>query len=106
MSAAYIWTIIIGLFLASYLIRFSFLGLLGRGAPSPTVERLLRYVPSAVLPALIAPMVFLDGQGGMAPAHSMIGAGVALAVGLATRHMLATLACAMAGWHLARLAGL
>ena len=57
LSATAIWSTIIGLVIATYLIRFSFLGLLGDWRPPGWAERMLRYLPMAMLPALAAPMV-------------------------------------------------
>lgn len=99
MSAPYVWGVTIGLFVATYLIRFSFLGLFGAYRPGPLAGRLLRYVPSAVLPALIAPMVTFERGGGFADPHVMGAALVALAVGVIWRNLLATLIAAMAAYH-------
>ncbi|MEL6277992.1 MAG: AzlD domain-containing protein [Pseudomonadota bacterium] len=96
LTSAEIWIVIIGLGLATYLIRFSFLGLMGGRAPSPFVEKLLRYVPAAVLPALIAPMVAIDREtGGVAAPEQIIAACVAVGVGVLSRNVLATIAAGM-----------
>lgn len=60
-----VWIVIVGLGIGTYLIRFSFLGLIGDRPLPPFVLRLLRYTPVAVLPALVAPQVFSTcfGQG-------------------------------------------
>lgn len=56
-SASEIWFIIGVLAVLTFLIRFSFLGLIG-DRPMPTlVMRLLRYTPVAVLPGMVAPLV-------------------------------------------------
>ena len=61
-----IWAIIAILAVGTYLIRFSFLGLIGNRPMPPLVLRLLRYTPVAVLPAMVAPLVLFpaatDGQ--------------------------------------------
>lgn len=56
-SATEIWTIIAILGIGTFLIRFSFLGLIGDRPMPPLVLRLLRYTPVAVLPAMVAPLV-------------------------------------------------
>lgn len=56
-SNAEIWLIIAILAVCTYLIRFSFLGLIGDRAMPPLVMRLLRYTPVAVLPGMVAPLV-------------------------------------------------
>lgn len=50
MSDLYIWTIILVLGVGTYLIRFSFLGLLGGKDLPAWVHRHLRYTAVAVLP--------------------------------------------------------
>ncbi|MFN3615009.1 MAG: AzlD domain-containing protein [Rubrimonas sp.] len=106
MSDAYVWTVILGLGLFTYLIRFSFLGLAG-GSPHPFLARLLRYVPTAVLPALVAPMVAFDRQTGGLSEPSMWGAAlVTVLAGALWRNLTATIAVGMASLHLLRLAGL
>ena len=56
-SDADIWTIIGVMAVATYLVRFSFLGLVGDRKMPDWVLRHLRYTPVAVLPGLIAPLV-------------------------------------------------
>ena len=56
-SDAQIWTIIAVLGVGTYLIRFSFLGLIGDRRMPDWVLRHLRYTPVAVLPGLVAPLV-------------------------------------------------
>lgn len=57
MSDAMIWTIVILLGAGTYLIRFSFLGIIGAKELPPLVLQLLRFAPVAVLPGLVAPLV-------------------------------------------------
>ncbi|CAN0601581.1 unnamed protein product [Ectocarpus sp. 12 AP-2014] len=52
-----IWTIIGVMAIATYLVRFSFLGLVGDRKMPEWVLRHLRYTPVAVIPGLIAPLV-------------------------------------------------
>ncbi len=56
-SAGQIWLIILALGVATYLIRFSFLGLIGDRELPGWVLRHLRYTPVAILPALVTPAV-------------------------------------------------
>jgi branched-subunit amino acid transport protein len=107
MSGLYVWSVVLGLGLATYLIRFSFIGLLGGRGPTPFAARLLRYVPTAILPAIIAPMVALDRQaGGLTAPHAWAAAVAALVIGATTRHMLGTIVGGMAAFHLFRALGL
>ena len=56
-STAEIWTIIALLGAGTFLIRFSFLGLIGDRPLPAWVLRVLRYTPVSVLPAMVAPLV-------------------------------------------------
>lgn len=100
MSDLYIWTVILGLAGLTYLNRISFLVLLaGRTVPG-WIQRALGFVPSAVLPALIAPMVLFDrDSGGFNPPVVWMAALAALAVGIATRHLLLTIVVGMGSYH-------
>ena len=85
-STAEIWGIIAALAVGTFLIRFSFLGLIGNRPMPLLVLRLLRYTPVAVLPGLVAPLVLWPAAtGGQPDAVRLIAAGVALAVGLWTK---------------------
>ena len=55
-SAAEIWLIIGLMGIGTFLIRFSFLGLIGDRPMPPIVLKLLRYTPVAVLPGMVAPL--------------------------------------------------
>lgn len=107
MSDVYVWTVILGLAALTYLNRFSFLGLLaGREVPI-WARRALAFVPSSVLPAIIAPMVVLDRtSGGFTNPSVWLAAGAAVALGALTRNMLATIIGGLAALHAARALGL
>lgn len=87
-----LWLVMGLLGLGTYLIRFSFLGGLGNRALPGWLTRALRYTSVAVLPALVAPAVLwpaaTDGQ--TDPARLMAAAAT-LAVGFATRNMIAAI---------------
>ena len=57
MSEGMIWVVILCIGIGAYLIRFSFLGLIGDRDLPPLANKLLRYVPVAVLPAIVTPLV-------------------------------------------------
>lgn len=58
-----IWLAMIGLGILTFLIRFSFIALLERWQTPPLVQRALRFVPVAVLTAIITPELMLhNGQ--------------------------------------------
>mgnify|MGYP002139222070 FL=1 len=92
---------LVGLFallgLVNFLLRYAFIGLLGE-RPLPDWLRLgLRFVPLAILTALITPDVLLPGgewiRSPLEP--RLVAAVVAIAVAARTRHTLATLASGM-----------
>ncbi|MEO1329377.1 MAG: AzlD domain-containing protein [Pseudomonadota bacterium] len=107
MSDLQIWSVILGLGVATYAIRFSFLGLLGDREIPALARTLLRYVPTAVIPALVTPLVLyppaMDGE--TDPAR-LLAAGAALAVGVATRSMLGGIATGMGALWLLQTIGL
>lgn len=84
-----IWTIIIGLAIGSYTLRFIFIGVVGDRPLPLWLLRHLRYTAVAILPALIAPLVVwptaTDGQPDL---PRMAAAVVALGVGLVTKNVL------------------
>lgn len=93
-----IWAVVVAVGLLTFAIRYSFIYLLGRvdGVP-PRIERGLRYVPAAVLAALVAP-AFVD-PGPMAAATlldpRLLAGVVAAGVAWTTENMFATLAVGM-----------
>jgi branched-subunit amino acid transport protein len=88
-SEAAIWGIILVLGAGTWLIRFSFLGLIGDRPLPPWLLRHLRYTPVAVIPALIAPLVVWPQATGGEPDAARLAAACATAVvGLLTRSVL------------------
>lgn len=82
-----VWEVICILAIATFAIRFSFLGLLGDRKLPDWALRLLRYTPVAVLPGLVAPHVVWPA----ATNHSMdpprmLAAIVTVAAGLISRN--------------------
>ena len=98
MSAdARIWTVILLLGIGTYLIRLSFLGLIGGREIAPWLARLLRYVPVAVMPGLVAPLVLWPAATGGAPdAPRLAAVAAALAVGAWKRNALWAIGTGMA----------
>lgn len=82
-STAEIWFVVAVLGVGTFLIRFSFLGLIGDRPMPPIVLRLLRYTPVAVLPAMVAPLVvWPDATGGDPDPVRIVAALAALGVGV------------------------
>ncbi len=87
------WTVVLVLGLGTYLIRFSFLGILGARPLPGWLTRGLRYTAVAVLPALVAPaVVWPPATGGETDPARLAAAAATVAVGIATRNTLAAIA--------------
>ena len=88
-SAAEIWLIIAIMGVGTFLIRFSFLGLIGDRPLPSFVLRLLRFTPVAVLPGMVAPLVLWPAatQGVTDPLR-ILAAMATVAVGVWTRNVL------------------
>lgn len=88
--AAEIWAMVAAIGAGTFLIRFSFLGLLGGRRLPPRALRLLRYTPVAVIPGLVAPLVaFPEATGGSPDAARLLAAAVTLGVGIWRKSFLA-----------------
>jgi branched-subunit amino acid transport protein len=93
MSAGLVWAIIFALGVGTFLIRFSFLGLIGRRPMPEWVLRHLRYTGVAVLPGLVAPLVLWPQAAGGSPEPARLLAAVAtVAAGIWTRSVLGAMA--------------
>ncbi len=88
-STAEIWTIIGVMGIGTFLIRFSFLGLIGNRQMPALVLRLLRYTPVAVLPGMVAPLVLWPAAtaGAFDPVR-MLAASSTVLIGIWTRNVL------------------
>ena len=106
-SEAAIWTVIIGLGLASAIIRYSFLGILQGMEVPPRLKTALGFVPVTVIPAMAAPMVALQPRSeDWAEPHRMLAALAALGIGMVTRSMLAAVITGMTAFVVLRTIGL
>lgn len=98
-SATDVWAAIGTIALGTFLIRFSFIYLFEYLEDVPEgLERALRFVPAAVLAALVLPAVVLV-DGALAPSvgnQRLVAAAVAAAVAWRTENILATIAIGMA----------
>lgn len=96
------WVVIWGLGIGTFLIRFSFLGMIGDRALPDWAMKLLRYVPVAVLPGLVAPLVVWPAAtGGAADPARMIAAAAALGIGCWSRSVLWAILGGMTALYLA-----
>lgn len=106
-STPEIWLIIAVLGIGTYLIRFSFLGLLGERELAPWLLRHLRYTAVGILPAMVTPLVLWpDGSDGGIDPVRMAAAALALAVGYVTKSPIWAIVSGMGGlWALSWLSG-
>lgn len=101
MSDQTIWIVIVFLGIGTFLIRYSFLGILGGRDLPDWVLRHLRYVPVAVLPGLIAPMVvWPEATGGTLDPVRLSAAVSALLIGALFRSTLGAIFGGMAVLYL------
>ena len=92
MDQGQIWIVIVGLGLGSFLLRFLFLGLVGRRPLPGWMMRHLRYTAVAVIPALIAPLVLWPpATGGQVDPLRLAAAVATLAAGFAFRNFIASI---------------
>ena len=92
LSETQIWAIIVGLGIGTFLIRFSFLGILGNHKLPGWVLRHLRYTPVAVIPGLVAPLVIWpQATGGETDPARLVAAVATVAIGASTRNMMAAI---------------
>lgn len=97
--------LVFGMFLVTFGVRYPVLALVGRAnLPEPAV-RALKYVPPAVLTAIIVPAVLLtDGRLNLSPTNAyLVGALVAIVVSWRTRSLLWTIVIGMSAFLLWRL---
>ena len=87
-----LWTVIIGLGIGSFAIRFAFLGVVGDRQLPVWVLRHLRYTAVAILPARVAPLVLWPAatDGTPDPAR-LAAAAVAFMTGYLTKNVAAAI---------------
>jgi branched-subunit amino acid transport protein len=101
-----IWIIILALGVGTFVIRFSFLGILGNRALPLWLLRHLRYTAVGILPAMVTPLVLWpEATGGQMDPSRIAAASLALAVGLWTKNAIWAIVVGMAtlwgiGWLL------
>lgn len=104
---AQLWVIILALGVGTFLIRFSFLGILGNRELPPWLLRHLRYTAVGILPAMVTPLVLWpEATGGTLDPVRMAAAVVGLCVGLWTKNPIWAIVAGMGSfWALGALLG-
>ncbi len=98
MSSSSLWLIILLAGAGTFLIRLSFIWLIEYVDRLAAVRRALRYVPVAVLPAIVAPALLMqNGAPAVSWNNARLAAGLmAILVARLTKSMLLTIAAGMA----------
>lgn len=98
MSTPALWMTILGAGAVTFALRLSFIALLGRIRIPPSLGRALRFVPAAVLTAMVIPLLFYeDGALEVSLGNERLLAGlVAALIAWRTRNVLLTLGGGMA----------
>ena len=92
-----LWAVILGLGATTFLLRFSFLGLIGNRILPGFLLKMLRYTPMAMIPGLVAPgVVWPAAPGGVPDTARLIAAMVTIAVGIWFRSTLAAVGAGVA----------
>jgi branched-subunit amino acid transport protein len=96
--------LILGMMLVTFGVRYPMLAIVGRLQLPPTIIRALRYVPVAVLTAIIVPaMVMPEGTIDIRIDNAYLVAGIlAFIVSWRTKNLLATIVIGMGGFLLWR----
>jgi branched-subunit amino acid transport protein len=93
-----VWLIMIALAVGTFLIRISFIMLLGNREVFPFITRALRFVPAAVLSALVIPQILTRNNSlSLSLANPQLIAGIlAAAIAWRTKNVLFTILGGMA----------
>ena len=94
------WALIIYCGLITFLTRFSMIALLKKEMFNDRIREVLSYVPSAIFPAIIFPAIFLDNTGSIQIEDNpkILGAFIAMIVGIFTRNIIATIFSGLASY--------
>ena len=87
------WSLIIYCGLITFLTRFSMIALLKKDTFNKKTKIILSYVPSAIFPAIIFPLVFLDDIGNLELNNNpkVLAALISIVVGFSSKNVLATI---------------
>lgn len=92
-----LWLTILGMGIISFILRFSFIYLAGKIKLPDVMQQALRFVPVAVLPAIVVPAIaYTDGTLDLSIANARIPAAlIAAGVAWRTRNILLTISVGM-----------
>ena len=104
-SALEWWVVIVVVGALNFLSRLSFIAVFARFEMPPVVARALRFVPAAMLTAIVVPAVVFSAPGTLAFTYTnpkLVAAAVAAAVAWRTRNSVATMGVGMIALWLAQ----
>ena len=87
------WSLIIYCGLITFLTRFSMIALLKKDTFNKKTKTILSFVPSAIFPAIIFPLVFLDNTGTLDLQNNpkIVAAIISTIIGILSKNILATI---------------
>ena len=87
------WSLIIYCGIITFLTRFSMIALLKKDRFNKKTKIVLSYVPSAIFPAIIFPLVFLDNDGSLELENNpkILAAIIAVIVGYFSKNIILTI---------------
>ena len=87
------WSLIIYCGIITFLTRFSMIALLKKDTFDQKTKIILSYVPSAIFPAIIFPLIFLDNTGNLdfESNPKIVAAIVAIIIGYFSKNVIATI---------------
>ena len=87
------WVLIIYCGFITFFTRFSMIALLNKDTFNKKTKVVLSYVPSAIFPAIIFPLIFLDNNGDLDLENNpkILAATIAIIVGYLSKNILATI---------------
>lgn len=92
-DSATLWTVIFGLAVGSFTMRFAFLALMGNRTMPAWLMRHLRYTAVAILPALVTPLVaWPSTTNGVTSLPHLLAALAALSIGYLTKNVFVAMA--------------
>jgi len=101
------WWLVLCIAIGTFLLRLSFVLAIGHLTMPATAQRLLRFVPAAVLSALIFPaLLFANGELDVGPGNErLLAGGLAALVAIRTKSVVLTIAVGMTAlWILSAVA--
>ena len=87
------WSLIVYCGVITFLTRFSIIFFLKKDIFNNKTKKILSYVPAAVLPAIIFPLIFLDNSGFLDLENNpkILAAAIAILVGYSSKNIIATI---------------